>query len=580
MSRLVILVRLVFLYVNQLRASSLVLLRVILTFGLLLSSQWASAQTLSISALTWNVIGLDSNQPVTSGPDTFPVGARVCNTGGAAVTNLNATLNLGAGSTVISISGASSIAYGTLTSGTATAQSPSQYAITSPAANCADLYFNVVIARAATSFNKTRTFTINVTGLNSATGLPVNISTPANRELFVEKLVSQNRNLIRQISGPTTAYVGETYVYQYLTATATGGYEQLENFIAWPSTVFQVMSVSSTYAQPTGAVNSTPYGDACGWQNDPTIPATYRSCVGPALYPGGKAGGDPIITTYTVKVISGGTSVVSGLVHDFSGSSYHYNSDFGAVTLTVLTKVRAADLAVTKTDNQTSVLQNSTTTYTIVITNAGPEPAVTTTVSDPAVVGLTKNSVTCVASAGTACPATLSVSALEGPGLVIATSSAGSTLTLTVVATVTASGGTVTNTVSVIPFSSVVDTNLTNNTATDADQVIGLVNLSITKNNGGTTLAAGSTTAYTITVANAGPADAAGSVLRDPAAAGLSCTSVNCTVATGAAVCPSAASVTIANLQSPPGSGITITSFPSGSSLNFRLICGVTATGQ
>ncbi|MGY8904535.1 MAG: hypothetical protein ACKVIH_08320 [Burkholderiales bacterium] len=270
--------------IRKVVASCAVLPKVALALALLISSQWASAQNLTIAPTTWNVIGLDSNRPVTDGPDTFPVGARVCNTGGATITNLNATLNLGAGSTVISVSGASSIAYGTLTSGTATAQAPSQYTISTPSANCADLYFNVSIARAATSFDRTRTFTISVTG--NAGGVPLSISTPANRELYVERLISQNRNLIRQISGPTLAYVGEVYTYSYLTATATGGYDQLENFIAWPSTVFQVLSVSTTYAQPTGAVNSTPYGDACGWQNNPLLP-NYRSCVGPAPYPGG-----------------------------------------------------------------------------------------------------------------------------------------------------------------------------------------------------------------------------------------------------------------------------------------------------
>lgn len=501
--------------------------------------------------------------------------------GGATVTNLSGTLNLGQGSNAISISGASSVAYGTLTSGTATAQSPSQYSITAPASNCADLYFNVIITRAATSYDNTRTFTINVTGTNSATGLPISsVSTPANRELYVEHLVSQNRNLIRQISGPTTAYVGETYTYTYLTATATGGYEQLENFIDWPSTVFQVMSVSSTYAQPTGAVNSTPYGNACGWQDDPTIAATYRSCVGPAPYSGGKAGGDPIITTYVVKVISGGTSVVTGLVHDFSGSSYHYNSDYGAITLTVLTKTRTADLAVTKTDNQTSVLQNSSTTYTIVVTNSGPEPAVSTTVVDPAVTGMTKTSVTCSASAGTACPATVTTAALESPGLVITSSSVGSTLTLTVVATVTASSGTLTNTVSVIPYATVIDPVPGNNTAADADRVIGLVNVTIGKTNGQNTVVAGSTTSYTLTIANLGPADASGSVLRDPVVTGLNCTVVTCNGVTGAAVCPAAGNVTLANLQSPPGSGITLTSLPASSSLTFSVSCGVIATAQ
>ena len=42
---------------------------------------------LNITPTSWNVIGLDSND-VSSGPNTFQVGARICNTGGTAVTNV------------------------------------------------------------------------------------------------------------------------------------------------------------------------------------------------------------------------------------------------------------------------------------------------------------------------------------------------------------------------------------------------------------------------------------------------------------------------------------------------------------
>src|SRR4051812_39569415 len=48
----------------------------------------AQAQ-LSITPTTWNVIGLDSNK-VNDGPNVFPVGARVCNTSGAALNNVTA----------------------------------------------------------------------------------------------------------------------------------------------------------------------------------------------------------------------------------------------------------------------------------------------------------------------------------------------------------------------------------------------------------------------------------------------------------------------------------------------------------
>src|SRR5436190_9304555 len=39
-----------------------------------------AAPSLTIAPITWGVIGLDSND-VTVGPNLFPVGARVCNTG-------------------------------------------------------------------------------------------------------------------------------------------------------------------------------------------------------------------------------------------------------------------------------------------------------------------------------------------------------------------------------------------------------------------------------------------------------------------------------------------------------------------
>jgi uncharacterized repeat protein (TIGR01451 family) len=103
--------------------------------------------------------------------------------------------------------------------------------------------------------------------------------------------------------------------------------------------------------------------------------------------------------------------------------------------------------------------------------------------------------------------------------------------------------------------------------------------LSISKSSTPTgTVTAGTTLTYTITISNTGPAAANGSLLRDPVATGLSCSAVTCTSAIGttcAAAVP-AASVTVANLQ---GSGIPISSFPSSSTLNFQVTCGVSATG-
>jgi uncharacterized repeat protein (TIGR01451 family) len=70
---------------------------------------------------------------------------------------------------------------------------------------------------------------------------------------------------------------------------------------------------------------------------------------------------------------------------------------------------------------------------------------------------------------------------------------------------------------------------------------------------------------YNVTVSNAGPLDASGTLVRDPPAANFSATTVMCGSATGGAVCPTAG-LTISNLQGP---GIAIPTFPSGGSLTF-----------
>jgi trimeric autotransporter adhesin len=121
------------------------------------------------------------------------------------------------------------------------------------------------------------------------------------------------------------------------------------------------------------------------------------------------------------------------------------------------------------------------------------------------------------------------------------------------------------------------DADPSNNSAQDSDPIVGVANLSITKSNGGTTITTGSTTSYTVTVANGGPAVVTNAVLLDPTAFGLSCTAVTCTSVIGAATCPTAAATTIGALQV---GGITLPSMGVPSSIIFRVDCSVTATGQ
>lgn len=110
-----------------------------------------------------------------------------------------------------------------------------------------------------------------------------------------------------------------------------------------------------------------------------------------------------------------------------------------------------------------------------------------------------------------------------------------------------------------------------------------LVNLTVTKANGVNAVTAGSTTTYTVTVANLGPSAADGSVLTDNIPApGLNCTAVSCTATAGGAVCPpvggGAGQLSIGNLIAP-GLGVVLPTLPANSSISFSLSCGVTATG-
>src|SRR5205807_7066803 len=118
---------------------------------------------LTVTPVTWNVIGLDSNR-VTDGPDTFQVGARVCNTGATAVTNVTGTLIWDSANAFINVNGSNPINAGTY-----------------PAGACYDIYFPVTVTRTSSAYNTTRRYHITVSGDSVAS-----VSTPTPRELYIE----------------------------------------------------------------------------------------------------------------------------------------------------------------------------------------------------------------------------------------------------------------------------------------------------------------------------------------------------------------------------------------------------------
>ena len=87
-------------------------------------------------------------------------------------------------------------------------------------------------------------------------------------------------------------------------------------------------------------------------------------------------------TTYTIKVLAAGTADMGGMIYDFSGSSYHYNSDWSASILAV-TAVEQANLSLSKSDSPNTVTAGQNVTYTLDVANAGPSTAHGVTISDP-----------------------------------------------------------------------------------------------------------------------------------------------------------------------------------------------------
>ncbi len=319
---------------------------------------WAAPGPLTITPLGWDVVGLDSNN-VNVGPNVYPVGARVCNTGTSAVTNLSVAWSWGSANAYVGLTGVTSFNQDALDAG-----------------GCDDFYFDVRVTRDAAAYDTSRRFTISASGDSVGT-----VTTPSPREIYVEHLVSQNRNAVLSWTlsdspgcdaGTGVVLVGSTCTATIVSKTATGGYEQLVNSYYFDNSMFRIDSLSSTYSVPVGYVNTQMYADACGWENDPSDP-DYLSCLDTDPIPGGKAGGNPITTTVTFTVVGEGSQDLTGVIYDYSGSSFHYNSDVGSgVNLLALT-AQAPPSPPTAADDSASTDEDTSVDIDVLANDSDPE---------------------------------------------------------------------------------------------------------------------------------------------------------------------------------------------------------------
>ncbi|RFF31259.1 DUF11 domain-containing protein [Wenzhouxiangella sediminis] len=214
-----------------------------------------------------------------------------------------------------------------------------------------------------------------------------------------------------------------------------------------------------------------------------------------------------------------------------------------------------SDLAVTKTDGAAASTPGTSVTYTIVVTNNGPDDVTAATVQDSFPAALSACSWTCTASAGSTCTAgpvagniSDSVNLLNG-----------GTATYTATCDIDpAATGTLDNTASAsVPATGWLDPNTADNSATDSNTLEPSADLQITKTAGGTDHLVGEPMVYTIVATNNGPSWPSDVTVSDLFPAPLQ----NCSwtsTASGGATGHSNASGTLNDiLDMPPGSSVT-----------------------
>ncbi len=179
----------------------------------------------------------------------------------------------------------------------------------------------------------------------------------------------------------------------------------------------------------------------------------------------------------------------------------------------------SADLAVSKSDGRSLVAQGETLTYTVIVSNLGPDAALGAAVADTLPADLEAVAWSCSASPGSSCPA-------SGTGHLAADVDlpAGGSVTFSLTGTVAADAdGTLTNSATVLSPGGVGDPDSSNNSASDSTTVTPLVNLFVDLDDGRDAAVPGLDVSYQLVVGNAGPRRADDAQLSATFPPGTSC---------------------------------------------------------
>jgi len=279
-----------------------------------------AAGGLSITHLTWDSVGLSNNTSgLSTGPERFPVGVRVCNSSSSALSNVRTSFAWNTANSYVALESPAGINLDSLDAG-----------------KCADAYYTVVLSKNSAAWDTARKYQITVQadgGVSAVTAL--------NRQIYVEKM-STTANAISKISGPggcnadfsacdsapVDLQLGRSYTFKFY-ATTPQADEQVEIALGLPGNAFRIQSVHTEYQTPAGAAVDAAYADACGWQAITNI-SKYRTCsslIVEPFKPNGKAGGG-MVSTYRVLATGAGEGDIKPLVYNSYSGNVQYNSDF------------------------------------------------------------------------------------------------------------------------------------------------------------------------------------------------------------------------------------------------------------
>ncbi|SEU22298.1 Ig-like domain-containing protein [Stigmatella erecta] len=279
--------------------------------------------------------------------------------------------------------------------------------------------------------------------------------------------------------------------------------------------------------QNGGNTTLAPYNDSAGGAGaGGTVVVAARALSGVSLFAQGGKGGDQLIEVTEAEgpgggggggyiAISGGTvprdvsGGVSGTTRSpalaefpVNGATYGATGQLGAA-VAALPLCLPSDLAITVTDGQTSVEQGQPLTYTLTVTNNGPNAVSGAAVSDTFPSALTGVSWTCAPAA--ACSAPSGTGNIQD---VLVSLPSGGSAVFTVTGTVSPTAtGTLTNTATVTSPASNVDPVPANNSATDTTTITAAssADLQVSIGDSPDPVVAGGPLTYTVNVTNNGP---------------------------------------------------------------------------